>query len=102
MVVFQLLLNSHAGAGLGELLVAVSIGALGLTILIFRAMYRSRPSTWLRMLGMLYVGSIVAQLAIVLVLSPNLALLTCWYVLAGFVFACFLGLIFLMLGSDLE
>jgi hypothetical protein len=101
-VTVQLLFNGHAGAGLGELLIAASLAALAVTILIFRAMYRSRPSSGLRILGLVYAVSIVGQLAVFLVLSPNLAFLTCWYVLGGFVFACFLGLIYLMLGSDLE
>ena len=96
MLAVPLLLNGHAGAGLGELLIAVSIGAFGLTVLIFRAMYRSRPSAWLRILGMFYAVSIVVQLAAALVISPNLALLTCWYVLGGFVVACCLGLVFLI------
>ncbi|HVF30197.1 MAG TPA: hypothetical protein VNA22_04470 [Pyrinomonadaceae bacterium] len=59
-------------------------------------MYRSRPSAWLRVLGMFYAGSIVAQLAAALAISPNLVLLTSWYVLAGFVVACCLGLVFLI------
>ena len=59
------LLNGHAGAGLGEILIAVAIAALALTAGCFWRVYRRRPYLWLRFLGLLYAGGLLAILAVV-------------------------------------
>lgn len=64
------LLNGHAGAGLGQILIAVAIAAFAVTCFLFYRVYTRGPSRWLRMLGLFYAGIVLAHLAVAATLSP--------------------------------
>jgi hypothetical protein len=91
-----LLFNGHAGAGLGQLFIAIGIALLSATVAIFWVVYRARSTSWLRIVGLFYIVAAVAQFAIGFILFPQVLLLLFWFILAGFAAACCLGLIHLI------
>jgi len=93
MLAFQVLFNGHAGAGLGEILIAIAVGALAVTVAIFRSLYRRWPSSWLRVSGLLYLGMIVAHLLMAATIFPSATILLAYLV----IFVSFLaGLLWLI------
>ena len=91
MTTFQLLFNGHAGAGLGELMIVAGIVAFAASAVIFAIVYRARPSSWLRILGLFYTFSAITLAISALAYFGPLALVLFVQPVTGLVIAIGLG-----------
>ena len=97
MLALYLFFNGHAGAGMGEILIAVAIGGLALTVAIFARLYRRYPSSFLRIMGLLYIGMVLAHLILAATIFPAAVFLLAYLIIFTSLLAGVLWLIDLAL-----